>query len=163
MKNERGGFLLEVLGLVAIIGIMLFFVIDQISVWSSKRSKSNVVHNLTDVMIRNVIEIKTRPIEKMPVTGQCLYRQYDLQGKFLSESNGPIVDGKCNLVVSPSRIIVHWKIPKYKELTIQYSPADFLKLPKYSEALVRVDVEGRFTDSKGRSDLKPYSITLFRR
>lgn len=142
--NERGLTTIEVLVATASLALLIYSYLYVRGLQTELITRVNFAQNLSEVMIANVNEIKSKDRKNLPMPGDCLVRNYSLNGEFISERKIFITDSACGgQSVSSSMIEVFWKITGASAISATFEPSDFLKLPTVTPSILQIQIAGR--------------------
>ncbi len=170
IRSESGMTLIEVSAGLIVLGIMVtmlnsYSLLQQIS--SLKQEKQSA---LQEVIIQNVAELHGKGIGSFPnkttpvTTGNCFARYYTAQGAYLREAQGTLSSATCTSAYSADagEIKVLLRLRPSLSGSTSFTPAQFLKLPSYSNSLVEIEILGSYQPPKG-SPSPPLSLTIVKR
>lgn len=144
IKNNSGMTLLEILLALSIlsIGLLSLVFLTEINRVGYKALSSDV--RLGELVLDNVNEIKGLKRNNLPAEDKCIVKYFDVNGKFTSESaEMNITSGECTgqTVVSKG-FQVAWKVQGPSSINAEFNPSATLKLPKYYDSVIRVEIIG---------------------
>ncbi|WP_413944113.1 type II secretion system protein J [Bdellovibrio sp. HCB-162] len=163
INNTKGMTLVEVMAALAIsmvsVSVFLFLTL------SNRNHKSQVDHStlLKEILTNNVIELKGLQYSDLPPLGRCLYRTYNFQGNFISET---LVSGTSEMcgVSNPqeNEIQIVWQTTNAGSGDATFS-TNSLKLPVYSDYLRKVVLHVRAQNKGAGQSLLHSQMTIFKR
>lgn len=161
--NNKGMSLIEVSisVLVAMFGMSIF----TFFVLSSKKHTVQVDNSLVlkQVLTDNLIELKGLLVSDLTPIGSCLYRRYNLDKSFISESLVNVSNTKCPPPAPvQNEIQVAWQTEDTTAINASFS-SPFLKLPKYSDTLRKITISAwGVGDNESKKQIHN-EIVIFRR
>lgn len=164
LGNQSGMTLVEVLASITI-SLICTAAFLQLSLSNQQhRTEIDRTIALKELLTNNVIEMKSRPVASVPAAGQCLFRLYDLQARFVSEKTEPAQgNGTCKAdTLAQDRIQVTWQVQAPKPSDADFSNPS-LKLPQFSQAMKKVTLFVRGYARSGGGALITNQVTLFKR
>ncbi|WP_413613170.1 type IV pilus modification PilV family protein [Bdellovibrio sp. HCB-110] len=161
-NNTRGMSLVEVMAAIAIsmasVSVFLYLTL------SNRNHKSQVDHStlLKEILTNNVIELKGLQYADLPPLGKCLYRTYNFQGTFLTETQVNGTSEMCGIAgPQENEIQIIWQTMNAGSADATFSTSN-LKLPVYSDYLRKVVLHVRAIN-KGNGQNLHSQMTIFKR
>lgn len=163
MNKESGFSLIEVLLASGLVSLLCLSIAQFLQTEKSYTVFANRSELLRVLLEENAYELETRPIAQVPTVGKCLVRMYDSAGKWLNDQT---VDSTASACQDPmpidSGFYVTWNASSSDDIAVNFTPAAFLKLPKYVSTVRKIRIAGGLRASlAGR--LFQVGLTVYKR
>lgn len=119
------------------------------------------VSTLRQSIMETSADLNTKNSADLPVIGKCWVRKYSLKGEFVSTSEVDNDTGEC-VTGNPddTKIKVLVKSTPVDPTEVTFNPAQFLKLPVYSNTVRKIEIIGMLPDNS--TNKGKYQIVLFK-
>jgi len=162
MLNKNGFSLIEAVIAGALAAIACLVVVQLLSVQTTMTAFQKKKDILRVVIEENAYEAETRSISQVPEIGKCLVRTYDIQGKWLTDTTVNATDPSCQTVVPTAKgAQIFWISSASDSINVTFNPANFLKLPKYTNLVRKVRILGGLRTEN--SETAEVSLTVYKR
>lgn len=144
LKNQKGLTLIETLVSLAVlsIGLLGLIFLNEINRIGYKALTSDV--RLGELVLDDVNEIKGLSRAQLPAQDKCKVKYYNHLGIFLSETTEiESTDSRCTgNNVTATGYQIAWKVFGPSTIEATFTPSATLKLPKYYDSVIRVEIVG---------------------
>lgn len=162
--NNKGFTLAETLVAAASVAIVAFSLMIITEHRTQLMARVRFSYTLAEAVILNVNEVKTRAFATLPTAGNCLARRYDLFGNFISEQSVAVSDQRCGREPLPQKVMeIVWRVTGPAGINANFTPAQFLKLPKYKASIIQVEVLGRMLAPPPGPPEQTFGTVVFRK
>lgn len=162
--SKRGFSLAEVVIALAVVGGVSTIVVTYLAQQRKRfaqEEKRELVHGLLE---DNIAEVNAKDIAAVPAIGQCLVRFYSLSAEFASESTELLTSKMCkNHIPDTPGIKVIWAVKGSSDISVNYTPSAYLKLPRYAHSVKQITLVGGVRPTADGKGAREYSITTFKR
>lgn len=136
--------LLEVLIALSVlsIGLLSLVFLTEVNRIGYKALSSDI--RLGELVLDNVNEIKGLSRTHLPAQDKCIVKYFDVKGEYKNESSElAITSDSCNgKQVIDKGYQIAWKVYGPSNIEAKFVPEKSMKLPKYYDSVIRVEVVG---------------------
>ncbi|MGZ3650531.1 MAG: PulJ/GspJ family protein [Bdellovibrionota bacterium] len=169
-RHERGFSLIEVIVAVGSVAIVTYSFMSVMDLRSSSLLKVHYSYVLSDIVVSNINEVKSKNFSLLPTPGNCLVRHYNLDAAenavFASETTVASDAAACGKDPATQKVIdIFWKTRSTADVqaSVSFAPSDFLKLPTIRSSIVEIEVRGRMLSSGASPSEQTFGTIIYRK
>jgi hypothetical protein len=173
--NAKAGLTMVETMIVMLVGAVIVAVAAQMLVHQSVLRQAGLNSDvLDDVMRLNLAELQAHTLASTETPGFCSVRYYDKTGAYKSSEiqRYALTHPKCANALPDISLVRSQGVPikitisilKVEDMSITFSPSQFLKLPRYVPTLLRaIELKGGYMPPNGVGTGVQRSVTIFKK
>jgi len=168
--REKGFSLIEAMVAVGSLALVAYSFMTVLDLRSNSLLKVHFSYILSDVVVSNINEVKSKNFSLLPTPGNCLVRHYNLDAAenavFASETIVASDATACGKDPATQKVIdIFWKTRSTADVqaSVAFAPSEFLKLPTVRNSIVEIEVRGRMLSTGPSPSEQTFGTIIYRK